>query len=95
MGHMPGPTVLHPKAYLISKRNVKAGLVSRTKILLIVERGNKSATEIAKETSLSYECVIYHLAAMRKDHLVEKLTNSKPFKWISTPFGQQELQTSN
>jgi len=32
---------------------------------------------------------------MRKDHLVEKLTNSRPFKWISTPFGQQELQTSN
>lgn len=86
---------LHPKAYLTSKRNVKAGLVSRTKILFIIETGRKSATEIANETSLSYECVSYHLTAMRKDHLVEKLTNTKPFKWTSTRFGQQELQTSN
>ena len=92
---MPRSLVLHPKAYLTSKRNVKAGLLSRTKILLIVEKGNKSATEIAKEASLSYECVTYHLTAMRKDHLVQKSTNSKPFKWISTPFGQQELRTSN
>ena len=92
---MPKTTALHPKAYLTSKRNVKAGLLSRTKILLTIETGNKSASEIAKQTSLSYECVTYHLAAMRKDHLVEKLSKSKPFKWISTPFGQQKLQTSN
>jgi predicted transcriptional regulator len=86
---------LHPKAYLTSKRNVKAGLVSRTKILFTIEAARKSASEIAKETSLSYECVAYHLTVMRKDHLVEKFTNKKPFKWTSTRFGQQELQTSN
>ena len=58
---------LHPKAYLKSKRNVKAGLVSRTKILLSLEKDRKSASNIAKEAALSYQCVAYHLKAMKKD----------------------------
>jgi predicted transcriptional regulator len=83
----------HPKAYLTSKRNVKAGLISRTKILLALEKGRKSASEIAKEAALSYECVAYHLKAMKRDRLVDKLTKTRPFTWGLTPFGQQKLPT--
>jgi len=82
---------LHPKAYLISKRNVKAGLISRTKILLALEKGQKPAAEVAKEVALSYDCVAYHLHAMKKDRLVDKMTSGKPFAWGLTPFGQQRL----
>jgi predicted ArsR family transcriptional regulator len=82
---------LHPKAYLTSRRNVKAGLISRTKILQVLEKGRKSAGDIAKEAALSYDCVAYHLKALKKDHLVDKLTKSKPFTWGLTPFGQQKL----
>ena len=82
---------LHPKAYLTSRRNVKAGLISRTKILQVLENGRKSAGDVAKETTLSYDCVAYHLKALKKDHLVDKLTKSKPFTWGLTPFGQQKL----
>jgi len=84
---------LHPKAYLTSRRNVTAGLVSRTKILLVLEKNRRNASDIAKETKLSYECVAYHLKAMRKDRLVEKVTRTRPFAWELTPFGQQKLPT--
>lgn len=84
---------LHPKAYLTSKRNVKAGLISRTKMLFVLEKGWKSASEIAKEASISYECVAYHLKTMKKDRLVDKLTKTRPFTWSLTPFGQQKLPT--
>jgi predicted transcriptional regulator len=82
---------LHPKAYLTSRRNVRAGLISRTRILLALEKGQKSARDIAKEATLSYNCVAYHLKALRKDRLVDRLTKTKPFTWGLTPFGQQKL----
>ena len=84
---------LHPKAYLTSKRNVRAGLISRSKILRALDKNGKSAAEISRETSLSYECVAYHLMSLRKDRLVEHLTRTKPFTWGLTPYGQQKLPT--
>jgi predicted transcriptional regulator len=84
---------LHPKAYLTSKRNVRAGLVSRTKILVVLEQGRKTASDIAREAALSYQCVVYHLRSMNKDRLVDKLTKTRPFTWGLTPFGQQKLPT--
>lgn len=82
---------LHPKAYLTSRRNVKAGLVARTRILLVLENNRKSAPQIVKEAGLSYSCVTYHLRALRKDRLVDRLNKAKPFAWGLTPFGQQKL----
>jgi predicted transcriptional regulator len=82
---------VHPKAYLTSRRNVATGLRSRTKILFVLENGRKSAGEVAKEAALSYKCVTYHLNAMRKDRLVDRIRTTKPFSWVLTSFGQQEL----
>jgi predicted transcriptional regulator len=86
---------LHPKAYLKSKRNVQAGLISRSKILQSLEKGRKSIRDTAKETALSYECVAYHLKAMQKDRLVEKTSQTTPHVWQVTPYGQQRLSISN
>ena len=88
---MPKNVSLHPKAYLTSKRNVRAGLISRSKILQALEKGRKTASDIAKETSLSYKCVAYHITAMRKDRLVDKASKRRPFTWQITPYGQQRL----
>jgi predicted transcriptional regulator len=88
---MPKNVSLHPKAYLTSKRNVRAGLISRSKILQALEKGRKTASDIAKEASLSYKCVAYHIAAMRKDRLVDKASKTRPFTWQITPYGQQRL----
>jgi predicted transcriptional regulator len=88
---MPKPGALHPKAYLTSKRNVKAGLVARSKILLVLEKNPRDAPQIGKEAGLSYACVTYHLKTMKKDRLVERVSSRKPFAWALTPFGQQKL----
>ena len=82
---------LHPKAYLTSKRNVRAGLVARTKIIFVLEAGKKNTANIAKEAALSYVCVAYHLKTMKKDRLVEKVSKTRPVSWTLTPFGQQKL----
>jgi predicted transcriptional regulator len=82
---------LHPKAYLASRRNVRAGLVARSKILLILEKNSRSAPQIVKEAGLSYACVVYHLKALKKERLVERLSSRRPFAWGLTPFGQQKL----
>ena len=88
---MPRRGALHPKAYLASRRNVRAGLVSRSKILLTLEKGRRSAPQIVKDAGLTYACVTYHLKAMKKERLVEQITTRKPFAWGLTPFGQQKL----
>ena len=90
---MPKTLMLHPKAYLTSKRNVKAGLVARTKILRVLEKGRNSTSNIAKEATLSYNCVAYHLKAMKKDRLVDRELKKRSFTWGPTRFGQQELPT--
>jgi len=84
---------LHPKAFLRSKRNVKAGLVSRSKILRALDEKARTTAEISRNTSLSYECVAYHLMSLKKDLLVQRLTRTKPFTWGLTPYGQQKLPT--
>lgn len=84
---------LHPKAYLTSKRNVKTGLRSRSRILSSLEKGQKTIRQITKECSLTYECVAYHLNTMKKDHLVNRVNARRPFNWGLTPYGQQKLQS--
>ena len=81
---------MHPKAYLATKRNVKAGLRARSKILFVLEETKRSASDIAKRSSLGYDCIIYHLRSMRKERLVER-TRQRPYVWALTRFGQQRL----
>jgi predicted transcriptional regulator len=81
---------MHPKAYLATKRNVKAGLRARSKILFVLEETKRSASDIAKRSSLGYDCIIYHLRSMRKERLVER-TRQRPYVWTLTRFGQQRL----
>ena len=81
---------MHPKAYLATKRNVKTGLRARSKILFVLEETKRSASDIAKRSSLGYDCIIYHLRSMRKERLVER-TRQRPYVWTLTRFGQQRL----
>jgi predicted transcriptional regulator len=81
---------MHPKAYLATKRNVKAGLRARSKILFVLEEAKRGATGISKLSGLGYDCVIYHLRSMRKERLVER-SKRRPYLWSLTVFGQQRL----
>ncbi|MBS7658751.1 MAG: winged helix-turn-helix domain-containing protein [Candidatus Bathyarchaeia archaeon] len=82
---------LHPKAYLINKRNVKAGLSARTKILIALEKGNKQLKEICQETGLSYATVSHHIKLLIKEQVVKPITNKKPYTYGLTEYGQQKL----
>lgn len=81
---------MHPKAHLTTKRNVKAGLRARSKILFILEETKKRAPEVAKASGLGYDCVTYHLRSMMKERLVER-SKQRPYVWAVTKFGQQRL----
>ena len=82
----------HPKAYLVTKRNVKAGLRARSKILFVLEEAKRGAPDISKRSGLGYHCVAYHLRSMRKERLVER-SKQRPYFWSLTRFGQQRLAT--
>lgn len=82
---------IHPKAYLANKRNVKAGLSSRTKILLSLEEGDKRISDICNEAGLSYARALHHLKLMRKERIVEPKISKKPYVWTLTKYGQQRL----
>ena len=83
-------TEIHPKAYLATKRNVKAGLRARSKILFVLEEAKRGAGDISKRSGLGYGCVIYHLRSMRKERLLER-SKQRPYLWALTAFGQQRL----
>ena len=85
-------TEMHPKAFLATKRNVKAGLRARSKILFALEEAKRGAPDISKRSGLGYDCVVYHLRSMRKERLVER-SKHRPYFWALTRFGQQRLTT--
>jgi predicted transcriptional regulator len=83
----------HPKAFLSNKRNVKLGLVARTRILSELEKAPAKVKEIADTSKLSYTIVLHHLHLLE----VEKVTTrsgNRPFIWQLTGVGQQRLSNT-
>ena len=81
---------MHPKAFLATKRNVKAGLRARSKILFVLEEAKRGTTDVSKRSGLGYGCIVYHLRSMRKERLVER-SKRRPYLWSLTMYGQQRL----
>ena len=80
----------HPNANLKSIRNVRSGLSARTKILVVLDREPFSATKIAKQTSLHYNVVMYHLRLLMAEGTVER-RGSRRYIWLQTGIGQTRL----
>ena len=83
----------HPKAFLSLKRNVKLGLIARTRILVVLEMAPAKVKEIADASKLSYKAVAHHLRLLE----VEKVTTRKgnrPYVWQLTGAGQQRLSNT-
>ena len=81
---------VHPNAYLEKIRNVRQGLVARTKILVMLERQGCSASTIAKESKLSYSVVAHHLLLLKDEDIVERKGNRR-YVWLATGLGQKRL----
>lgn len=88
-------SAFHPKAHLLETRNVRQGLDSRSKIIMILERKNATAKTLAEQTMLNYRVVFHHLWLLEAERIVEhSARDHKPYIWNLTGVGQQKLKTT-
>jgi len=80
----------HPKAFLSQKRNVKLGLVARTRIILALEKASSNVRNIGTTVGLNYKVVLHHLRLLEAEKVVTRRGN-RPFTWELTGVGQQRL----
>ena len=80
----------HPKSFLTLIRNYTRGLVARTRILLVLEKGVTTAKAIAQKTGLTYRTVLYHLHLLESEKILTA-SKKKPYIWEVTGAGQQRL----
>ena len=80
----------HPNAFLSAKRNIRPGLVARTKIVFLLEKGALNTKALVQQTRLSYSSVRYHLHLLETEKIVSHKGN-KPYSWELTGVGQQRL----
>lgn len=80
----------HPKAFLTRKKNVKRGLIVRSKVIYALEKeGPLDAKRLAEKLGLSYSSVLHHLRLLKIEKTVVK--QGKTGFWKLTGAGQQRL----
>jgi len=84
----------NPNAYLTRKRNVRLGLVARTKILQIIEKQASTIADVGKARGLKYAVVLYHLKLLEEENIVQRKSGKKPYLWTLTGIGQKRLVES-
>jgi hypothetical protein len=80
----------HPAAYMSSIKNVKAGLLMRTKILNILEIKPCISTFLSKKIGASYRSVLHHLNLLAVESTITR-KGKKPYTWQLTGLGQRRL----
>jgi len=80
----------HPKAFLSLKKNVRPGLVTRTRIISLLEGGAFNIKTIAQETGLHYATVLRHVHLLEAEDILTRKGN-RPYLWELTGAGQQRL----
>ena len=80
----------HPKAFLSLKKNVRPGLVARTKILFLLEKGSANTKAILKKSKLGYSSILHHLHLFEAENIVVH-KGKRLYVWELTGVGQQRL----
>lgn len=80
----------HPNAFLSTRRNIRPGLIARTRIVLLLEEGTLNTMALVEQTRLSYSSVRYHLRLLEIEKIISHKGN-KPYSWELTGAGQQRL----
>ena len=81
----------NPNAFLAQKRNVRLGLVARTKILQAIEKQAFSIKDIRQASGLKYAVVLYHLRLLEEEKIVQRRGGKRPYFWGLTGTGQKRL----
>ena len=84
----------NPNAYLTHRRNVRLGLVARTRVLDVVENKESTIKEIRQATGLTFGVVLYHLNLLEEERVVQRKGGKKPYSWVLTGVGQKRLVES-
>ena len=84
----------NPNAYLTHRRNVRLGLVARTRVLDVVENKESTIKEIRQATGLKFGVVLYHLKLLEEERVVQRKGGKKPYSWMLTGVGQKRLVES-
>jgi len=80
----------HPRAYLSKIKNVKKGLVARTKIASALDTLQCSARVINERTGVHYSSILHHLHLMEDERIIAR-NEKKPYIWRLTGLGQKKL----
>jgi hypothetical protein len=81
----------HPKSFLTSIRNLRPGLVARTRIVSRLEKVASDTKSLINYASLSYSGVLHHLHLLENEDIVVR-NDKKPYIWELTGVGQQRLK---
>jgi len=76
---------------LSRKRNVRLGLIARTRILQVLEKQKTDIKGIMNLTGLNYSVVVHHLRLLKTERIVVRKSDKRPFVWELTGAGQQRL----
>lgn len=82
----------HPKAFLSMTRNVRPGLVARTRVVRLLEKKEKGASTktVVQKTALTYASVLHHLHLLEDENIVVR-KGKRSYMWMLTGAGQQRL----
>jgi predicted ArsR family transcriptional regulator len=80
-----------PNAYLGRKRNVRLGLVARSKILESVKKQASSVKDIGQASGLKYAVVLHHLKLLEEERVIQRKGEKRPYFWSLTGLGQKRL----
>ena len=81
----------HPLARLMRTKNLRSGMDSRTKIIVLLEKESSTIKGLSEATGMKYSRVLHHLRHLEEEGSAEKLGERKPFKWQLTGRGQRKL----
>jgi predicted ArsR family transcriptional regulator len=84
--------IIRGRAYLRDLRNVRRGLLTRSKIIDILSRKASTIQQIAEEIGLSESAVRRHLRNMLAEGVVEKLRFKGKILWRLSGSGQLDLE---
>lgn len=87
-----GERVIRGRAFLKEIRNVRKGLVTRSKIVAALSEKACTISQVAKELGLSEASIRRHLRNMLADGVVEKFKYKGKTLWRLSGSGQLDLE---
>ncbi len=87
-----GEQIIRGRAFLREVRNVKRGLITRSRIINILSRKACTISQLAEEMGLSKSSVRRHLRNMLAEGVVEKFRYKGKVLWRLSGSGQLDLE---